>query len=175
MGFFDSFFDKREKTDYYKACDYLFNIGLVLKTGYDVEFSDVSELDYRADIVSIIITYLNTLPKEKCVPSYTTLGEEAMHYGTVHGTVLIDTHPIQANLKNKFLPAVKEKHKYYSKFVKDRMNNSINANSARILASEILRLNGVPEDATRVNAIAMDILAMTGHVDAFLSKFRLVK
>ena len=174
MGIFDSLFDKREKMDYCKACDYIFNLALVQNVQYTTEYSDIDELNYRAEIIGIIAAHLDTKPQEKCVCFGSTFGKDIMYYGTVHGTALIETHPIQANLKTVFLPKCQQRHSHYSSFVREKMSNSINATTARILASEVLSLNGVSTDSARVNAVAMDINSVICFVDKILATYKFV-
>ena len=174
MGLFDNLFDKREKMEYRKGCDYIFNLALIQKVQYLEEYSDIDESDYRSDIIGVVAAYLDTKPQEKCVRTLSTFGKDAIYYGTVHGTMLNETHPIQATLKMIFLPKCKIKHGYYSEFVRENMDNSINATNARTLASEILRYNNITADATKINTIVVDINVILELVDAILSKYRFV-
>ena len=174
MGIFDSLFDKRDKMDYCKACDYIFNLALIQNVQYTSEYSDIDELNYRAEIIGIVAAHLDTKPREKCTCSVSTFGKDIMYYGTVHGTALIATHPIQANLKTVFLPTCKQRHSHYTLFVRENMSNSINPTTSRILANEMLRLNGVSIDSARTNAVAMDINSVICFVDKILATYKFV-
>ena len=174
MGLFDSLLDKREKMDYCRGCDFLFNICLRQTFQDNAEFSDISETEYRANIVGIVAAYLDTKPIEKRVRVRSTFGKDALYYGTVNGTMLVETHPIQANLKTIFLPKVQEKHSYYSEFMRTEMNNHINATTTRTLANEVLLINGIDPDSARINAITVDINAIIEMIDAMLSKYKFV-
>ena len=172
MGFFSNLFDKREKMAYRDGCGNLFNLALMLNYRFPQEFADINDADYTSDMIGILATYLDTKPEDS--GRSRTFGEAAIYYGTVHGTILINTHPIQANLQDVYLPKFKQRHQEYSKFVKENMNNNINATTTRTLAGEVLRINGIPADSAKINSIAVDINTILEWVDATLSKFRLV-
>ena len=170
MAFWNNLFDKREKMAYREGCSNFFNLALVIDFQYLQEYQDIAEVYYRADIVGIVAAYLDTKPHERYMR--TTFGKDVLHYGTVRGTVLIDTHPIARTLKSVFLPKCEQKHAHYSKFMQSEMNNSINGTTTRTLASEVLRVNGIPVDSAKINSIAVDINMILEWVNTTLSTYR---
>lgn len=174
MGFLDSLFDKREKLDYCKGCDYIFNLALTQAVQFSSEFNDIQDEYYRANIVGIVMAYLDTKPADKCVSFRSTFGKDTLYYGTVHGTMLVESHPIQANLKTEFIPLFQNYHTHYSNFISNEMNNNLNATTVRILAQEVLQHNNVVPDTAKINAIAVDINALIEIIDALLSKYKFV-
>ena len=58
MGFFDKFTDKREKYDYARGSDFLFNLVLMQKDQYTESFDDIGYVDYRSELIGIAASYL---------------------------------------------------------------------------------------------------------------------
>ena len=165
MGLFSNLFDKREKMVYCRGCDFLFQIALLQKVQFPITFSDITENEYRCDIVGIVMAYLDTKPQGKCVRVRSTFGKDAIYYGTVHS---------EREFKEVYVPKYKEKHSYYSNFISSNMNNNLNATTARTLAMEVCRVNHIELDDTKINTIIVDINVMTEIVDATLSTYRFV-
>jgi len=165
MGLFDNLFDKREKIDYCKGCDFLFDVVWMQAVQFIRDFNDLSNHDYRAELISIIAAYLDTKPKEKAVRVCSTFGTDMIYYGTVHAP---------REFKDIYLPKYKDKHKHYSCFIRDNTGNSINTTTSRTLALEICRLNGIAPEPAKVDAITIDINKMVELVDATLSTYRFV-
>ena len=165
MALFGNLFDKREKLDYCRGCDLLFQISLMQKVQFPTEFSDIPEHEYRDDIIGIVMAYLDTKPMGKCVRVRSTFGKDALYYGTVHAP---------SEVKQIVLPRSKGKHAYYSEFISANLGNCLNATNARALALEVCRVNGMEPDTAKVNAIIVDINVMRELVDATLSTYRLV-
>lgn len=165
MGLFDSLFDKREKIDYCRGCDFIFQVVWNQALQYTTDFFDLSDYDYRAELISIIAAYLDTKPKEKAVCVGSTFGKDMIHYGTVHAS---------REFKDTYLPRFKDKHTHYSYFIRDNTGNTINATTSRNLALEICRLNGIALESAKVNAITIDVNKLVEIVDATLSTYRFV-
>lgn len=165
MGLFDNLFDKREKIDYCKGCDFLFKAVWMRAVKYTTDFSDLSNNDYKAELISIIAAYLDTKSEKQRVRYGSTFGKDMIYYGTVH---------TPEEFKDIYLPKYKEKHAHYSCFIRDNMENNVNSTTSRNLALEICRLNGISPDVAKVNAITIDINVMLELVDATISTYRFV-
>ena len=160
MGFFSNLFDKRKKISYSQGCNFIFNFALIQDLQYTNTFQDIGEHEYRSDIIAVAAAYLDTKPHEKCVRFGSTFGKDMIRYGTVNGTILIATHPIEVNLKTIFLPKFQQKHSLYSQFVASNMGNCINPTNAQILAKEILNANNVKPEEPKIKVVATDIIAL---------------
>lgn len=165
MGFFDKFTDKREKIDYAKGSDNLFNMLLRQKDQYTETFDDISFTDYRSELLGISAAYLDKEPSNKTFHSYDSFGECILYYGTVHAPEII---------KKTILPRSKISHKHYNKYFGGKQGIPVGESIARVLAQDIMMRHGIKEDASRTNAMIVDILKMIEIVDAVLATFRFV-
>ena len=165
MALFGRLFDKREKLDFCRGCDFLFQIALMQKVQFPIDFPDIDENQYRNDIIGIVTAYLDTKPREKGVRTGRTFGEDAIYYGTVH---------TPSEIKKITLPQYKEKYSHYSKFINTNMGGCLNITNARTLALEVCRVNCIELDATRINSIIIDINVMKELVDATLSTYKFI-
>lgn len=164
MGLLDKLFDKREKMEYRKACDFIYNIALMQKVQYTETFDDISVDEYRTDIVGIVAAYVDSKPRESYVKG-SSMGADMFRYGESMLLVQPD---------GDFVPKCKEKHSIYSCFVANKMGNSLNATTARTLAEEVFRVHNIVPDTNRINAIVVDVNSMITLVDSLLSTYRLV-
>lgn len=164
MGFFDKLFDKREKMEYRKACDFIYNIALIQKVQYTENFTDISDDDYRTDIVGIVAAYVDSKPRESYVIG-SSMGADIFRYGE---SMLL------AQLDGEFIPKCKKKHTIYSRFVATKMGNALNATTARALAEEVCRINNIAPDPNKLNAIVVDINSLVTVVDGLLTTYRIV-
>ena len=165
MGLFDKFLDKREKYDYMKGCDYLFNMVLMQTDQYTASFDDINYDDYRAELIGIVAAYLDRDPKIKTFDHYDSFGACILYYGTVHAP---------RETRDKFLPLCKESHKYYKRFFSEEIGQMVSASAAQKLANDIISRYKIPSDAARLNAITVDVTKMIEIVDAMLSTYRFV-
>ncbi len=165
MGFFDKFFDKREKYDYMKGSDYLFNIALMQKDQYTASFDDINYDNYRAELIGIVAAYLDRDPKIKTFDSYRSFGECILYYGTVHAS---------RELKEKFLPLCQNSHKYYKQFFSKEIGQMVSASAAQKIAQDIISRYNITADAARLNAITVDVSKMFEIVDAMIGTYRFV-
>ena len=165
MGFFDKFFDKREKYDYARGCDYLFNIVLIQKDQYTASYEDINYDDYRAELIGIVAAYMDRDPKIKTFDDYRSFGECVLYYGTVHAS---------REQKEKFLPLCKQSHKYYRQFFSKEIGPMLGTSAAQKIAMDIISRYEITSDAARLNAIIVDISKMIEIVDAMISTYRFV-
>lgn len=165
MGFFDRFTDKREKYDYMRGSDFLYNLVLMQKDQYTESFNDIEYADYRSELIGIAAAYLDKEPSNKTFKSYRSFGECILYYGTVHADRVI---------KDIVLPKSQAAHKHYNKFFSDKKGMPVRESTARVLAQDIMQRYNVAADPARTNAMIVDITKMVEIVDAVLSTYRFV-
>jgi hypothetical protein len=165
MGFFDKFFDKREKYDYMKGSDYLFNMVLMQKDQYTSSFDDVNYDIYRSELIGIVAAYLDRDPKIKTFDCYRSFGECILYYGTVHAS---------REIRESFLPLCKKSHEYYKRFFNEAIGQVVSTSATQKIANDIISRYNIPSDTARVNAIIVDISKMIEIVDAVISTYRFV-
>ena len=165
MGFFDKFKDKREKYDYTRGSDFLFNMVLMQKDQYTDAFDDIGYVDYRSELIGIAAAYLDKEPSNKTFKDYRSFGECILYYGTVHA---------DRALKDTILPTSQAAHKYYNKFFSDKKGKPVSESAARILAQDIMQRYNIASDPARTNAMIVDITKMVEIVDAVLGTYRFV-
>ena len=165
MRFFDRFTDKREKYDYMRGSDFLFNLVLMQKDQYTESFDDIGYVDYRSELIGIVAAYLDKEPSNKTFKSYQSFGECILYYGTVHADRAI---------KDTVLPKSQAAHKYYNKFFSDKKGKPVSESAARVLAQDIMQRYNIAADPARTNAMIVDITKMVETVDAVLGTYRFV-
>ena len=165
MGFFDKFKDKREKYDYARGSDFLFNMVLMQKVKYTDAFDDIGYIDYRSELIGIAAAYLDKEPSNKTFKDYRSFGECILYYGTVHADRAV---------KDTILPKSQAAHKYYNKFFSDKKGKPVSESAARILAQDIMQRYNIASDPARTNAMIVDITKMVEIVDAVLGTYRFV-
>ncbi len=165
MGFLDKFFDKREKIDYARGSDYLFNMVLLQKDQYTTSFTDITYDNYRAELIGVVAAYLDRDPKIKTFKSYQSFGECMLYYGTVHAS---------RELKESFLPLCKEAHKHYKHIFSKDVGEMVSTSAAQTIAKDIISRYKVLDNAARLNAITVDVSKMIEIVDAVITTYRFV-
>lgn len=163
MGLLDKLFDNREKKDYVDVCHFIYGIAMYQKVGYTSEFSDIPEDIYRADMLGIITSHLDTRPKERYMV-FSWSEDIFMHISI--------SQPRE--IKERYLPIYEGRHKHYSNFIKTQMSNSVNATTVKTLAAEVCRVYGIEPDPARINSIAVDINVFIDIINGIFETFRIV-
>lgn len=163
MGLLDGLFDKREKKSYSDAMRFFFDITQLQRVQYTEQFEDINEEEYRSIIVGIVASYLDTKPKQK--KTIFSCGEDLIFLRGLGAS---------KDFKENLQPKYKEAYKKYNAVVKNKMNNTINATNAKLLAYEICDTFNIEIDAARINAISIDICTMIDIIDATFDTFRFV-